>query len=309
MDLPTATRITEVGPRDGLQSHSEWIPTDLKVAMIDRLSSCGFATIEATSFAHPDAVPHLRDAEHVLASITRARSTTYRALVPNERGAQRAVEAGADAVLGLVTASETYNRENQNRSVDESVDEAIRAYDVSVAAGLGFTMAVGMAFFCPFEGPIDRDRVLAIVDRLRGAGIRSFYFAGSLGVEDPAHVGSLLAAAVATWPDAEFGFHVHDLAGFGLVNACAALSGGAAFLESSICGLGGGMHVPSGSSNVATEDLVHLMAASGVEVGVDPAEVVEAARDVARLLGITPRSRVTVCGVRSDLAERGPDPT
>jgi hydroxymethylglutaryl-CoA lyase len=299
--LPRTVSVTEVGPRDGLQSHSSFVATDVKVAMVDRLSATGLRTIEATSFAHPDVVPHLRDAEHVLASIHRRPGVVYRALAPNARGAQRAVDAGADAVLGLVTASETYNRENQNRTIAESVDEAARAYDVATSAGLGFTMAVGMALYCPFEGPIDPECVLAIVESLYETGVRSFYFAGSQGVEDPRHVGHLVGAATTTWPDSQFGFHVHDLSGFGLVNAYAAVCAGATFLESSICGLGGGMHVPSGSSNVATEDLVHLLAACAVATGLDPSEIVSAAQDVADLLGIRPRSRVTMSGVRSDL--------
>ena len=199
--LPLAVAVTEVGPRDGLQSHSSFVETDVKVAIIDRLSAAGFRTIEATSFAHPKAVPHLQDAEQVLASIQRRPGVVYRALAPNERGAQRAVNAGADAVLGLITASETYNRENQNRSIAESIDEARRAFDVTTAAGLGFTMAVGMALYCPFEGRIDEENVLAIVEPLHATGVRSFYFAGSLGVEDPRHVTSLISLATTTWPE------------------------------------------------------------------------------------------------------------
>lgn len=301
MQLPAATRLHEVGPRDGLQSHDRFIPTDVKVAMVDRLSELGFPVIEVTSFAHPDVVPHLRDAEAVMSRIERVPGTVYRALAPNERGARRAIEGGADAVLGLVTVSEEYNQRNQNRSVGETIDEMARTCGVVGAAGLAFTMAVGMAFHCPFEGRIAPARTADVVGQLADVGVRSFYFAGSLGLEDPVHVASVLRMLRAAHPDLELGFHLHDLGGFGLANALAALDAGADFLESSICGLGGGMHVPTGSNNVATEDLVHLLAACGVATGLDPAQVTGAATEVGSMLDLTPRSKVTSCGVRPDL--------
>jgi hydroxymethylglutaryl-CoA lyase len=300
--LPPTTTVVEVGPRDGLQSLDHWVETDDKVRAIDRLSAAGFRVIEVGSFSHPEAVPHLRDTEEVLARIERHPGTTYRALVPNERGAQRAVEAGVDVAAGLVTVSEAYTRRNQRMSVDQAIEQLARAHAVATAAGLGFTAGIGMAFFGPDEGRIPEEQTLDMIARVHALGVRSGYLSGSLGLEDPRHVASVFGAAAAEWPELELGYHVHDLAGFGAANVLAALAGGAAWVEGSICGIGGGTAMPDGMpevGNMATEDLVHLLDSVGISCALDPATVLEAARDVAEVYGVEPRSHVHVSGVRA----------
>lgn len=308
LDLPKRATVVEVGPRDGLQSLDRWIPTDRKVAMVDRLSAAGFAVIEVTGFAHPRVIPHLRDAEAVMAQITRRPGTIYRALVPNAKGAARAADAKVDEMLGLLTVSETYCRKNQNMSVDQAIDQAAMALDIATRAGVRFVMAMGMSFFCPYEGRIPEGRTLDVFTRLYERGIRRFYLAGSLGMEDPRHVNTVFRRIRDRWSDVEVGFHVHNVAGMGAANVVAALDGGASSVEGSICGLGGGIVMPAtmGSvGNLATEDIVHLLNEMGVETGIDTREALRAAQEIAALLGMEPASYVTRCGTRADVLERG----
>ena len=308
IELPDNVTVVEVGPRDGLQSLGRWVETDDKVAMINRLSEAGFRVIEATSFAHPRVVPHLNDAEEVMARITRRKGTVYRVLVPNAKGAERAVRTGADEVLGLLTMSETYLKKNQNMTLDQAVEEAIAAFRIASEAGLGFVMAIGMAFWCPYEGRIAEDKVLAMIQRLHDAGIHHLYLAASAGMEDPRHVNTLFHRVSEGWPEAHIGFHVHNLAGFGMANVVAALDGGARFVEGSICGIGGGIAMPSAMGaigNLATEDIVHGLNEMGIDTGVATEEAMDASRDIATLLDIEPASHLSRCGPRGNAHDEG----
>src|SRR5262245_50042564 len=188
LNLPERITLSEVGPRDGLQSLDRWIDTDTKVAMIDRLSRAGFPVIEVTGFARNTVIPNLKDAEEVCARIERRPGTVYRALVPNARGAERALGAKLDELLGLITVSETYLRKNQNMSMPEALDQAIRCFRLADGAGQDFVMAVGCALWCAYEGTIPQDKTLGVLRQLREGGIRRFYIAGSMGMEDPAQV-------------------------------------------------------------------------------------------------------------------------
>ncbi|MGI4939026.1 MAG: hydroxymethylglutaryl-CoA lyase [Janthinobacterium lividum] len=302
MHFPASVGIAEVGPRDGLQSLDKWVPTDAKVAMIDRLSAAGLPVIEVTGFVHPKVIPHLRDAEEVCARIVRQPGTIYRALVPNSRGAARAVLSRLDELLGLITVSETYLRKNQNMSTDEAVDQAGASFRIADAAGMGFVMAVGVALWCTYEGVIPDARVLGLVGRLRNAGITRFYIAGSTGLEDPRQVNRVFGKLAGAYPDCTFGYHVHNLAGTAAANILAALDAGASFIESAICGIGGGIALPTdiGSvGNYPTEDLVTMLDEMGISTGVVAAEIRRAAMDVAEILGIEPRSR-TGAGISRD---------
>jgi hydroxymethylglutaryl-CoA lyase len=308
LNLPKRILVTEVAPRDGLQSLSRWIDTDLKVAMIDRLSTAGFPVIEVTSFAHPRVVPHLKDAEEVCARIMRRRGTLYRALVPNARGTDRAVAAKVDEVLGLITVSATYLKHNQNMTIDQAVEQAVQSFRIADKAGIGFVMALGMSMWCPYEGLIPEQNVHNLIGRFRDAGMRRFYLAGSMGMEDPRQVGRLFAGLGDCYPDCDLGFHVHNLAGYGSANVLAAIDAGARWIEGSICGIGGGVAVPAdvGSvGNLPTEDIVAMLDEMGIETGLDVREVVSAARDVARLLDIEPRSHVLRAGTRAEILRRG----
>jgi hydroxymethylglutaryl-CoA lyase len=304
LKFPASIAIVEVAPRDGLQSFPRWVDTDVKVAMVDRLSAVGFPVIEVTNFAHPRVIPHLRDAEEVMARIARRPGTVYRAQAPNAHGAQRAVAAKADEILGLITCSETYNRKNQNMTIAEGIDAAIATWRVAEAVGIPFLIAIGMAWWCAYDGDIPASRVLEIIGRLREGGIRRYYLADSMGMETPTRVGRLFRLVTERYPDVELGFHVHNTAGNGLANVAAALDAGANFLEGAICGIGGGIMTPTSLAsvgNLATEDLVHFLNADDVETGLITADVAAAATDIARMLDIACDSYVTNAGTRASI--------
>ncbi|MGE0749795.1 MAG: hydroxymethylglutaryl-CoA lyase [Variibacter sp.] len=304
LEYPERVTVVDVSARDGLQSFHRWVDTDVKVAMVDRLSAAGFPVIEVTNFAHPRVIPHLKDAEEVMERITRRPGIVYRAQAPNARGAERAVAAKAQEILGLITASETYNRKNQNMTVAQGIDSAIATFRIADAAHIPFVMAIGMAYFCAYDGLISEDHVLDLVAKLRNGGIKRYYFAGSLGMEDPRHVNRLIRRALKRFPDIAIGFHVHNLAGNGMANIVAALDAGATFVEGAICGIGGGIMTPTtmgAVGNLATEDIVHLLNEMGIETGVSTEAAVAAARDVAKLLDIKPQSYVTAAGTRAQV--------
>ncbi|MDB5028011.1 MAG: hmgcL [Candidatus Eremiobacteraeota bacterium] len=300
---PSKVTICEVGPRDGLQSFGRKIPTDVKVRMIDRLSATGLPVIEATGFVHPKMIPHLDDAEEVMARIRRRPGTIYRGLAPNERGAERAVAAGVDEVVGLITVSKTYLAKNQNMNLDRAVEQALAVHEIAIAAGKRHAMAIGMAMWCPYEGRIPETEVIAILDRFYDSGMRNMYLAGSMGMEDPRHVGALFAACVARYPDVTFGYHVHNMSGMATANILAALDAGVSFLEGSICGLGGAVAAVA-TGNLPTEDIVAMMTELGVSTGVELAEITAAALDIAQLLEIEPKSFVCRSGTRAEISAR-----
>ena len=302
--LPASITVVDVGPRDGLQSFPRAIDTDTKVKMIDRLSETGLPVIEVTGFAHPRVIPNLADAEIVCERIKRKKGVVYRALVPNARGAQRAVPAKLDELLGLITCSAAYQKKNQNMTLEQGVAEAIATFRVAEKAGIKFVMALGMSMWCAYEGKIPAETVLSILGQFHNAGMRRFYLAGSLGMEDPHQVSELFGRALAKFPDIEVGFHVHNLAGTGTANVLAAIDAGAAFVEGAICGIGGGIAMPktiASVGNLATEDIVHMLNEMGVRTGVETAEIAAAARDIAQLLGIEAGSHTAHVGTRADV--------
>jgi len=308
LNLPAKIIVSEVGPRDGLQSLDKWIDTDTKIAMIDRLSRTRLPVIEVTGFARASVIPNLKDAEEVCARIQRRPGTVYRALVPNVRGTERALESKLDELLGLITVSETYLRKNQNMSPAEAEAEGIACFRKADAAGVGFVMAVGVALWCTYEGLIPEDKTVGLLKRFRNAGIRRFYIAGSTGMEDPVQVASIFRRLGSELPDCEVGYHVHNLSGAGTANVLAALDAGAAFIEGSICGIGGGIAMPTSVAsvgNLPTEDLITLFETMGVRTGVDPQDVVAASREIAAMLGIEPRSHAAQIGTRAELLEQG----
>lgn len=306
LNFPSKMVIAEVGPRDGLQSFPRWIDTDTKVRIVDRLSDLGLPVIEVSSFAHPKVIPHLRDAEEVFERIRRRPSTIYRALVPNARGAQRAAKVRVDEMLGLITISATYTRKNQNMTIDEAIAQNLESFAIAEASDIPFVMALGMSFWCAYEGVIPEDDVIAVVRRLHDGGIRRFYLAGSLGMEDPAHVNRLFSRLGGLFPDAAFGFHIHNLSGMATANILAALDGGAQWLEGAICGIGGGIAMPTrlGSvGNFPTEDLVTMLAEMGIETGIDPEQAAAVSREISAMLGIEPQSHRANGATRKQVAE------
>lgn len=276
--------IHEVAPRDGLQIEPVFVPTADKIALIDRLARTGVAKIEATSFVSPKAIPALADADAVMDGIARVVGVDYAVLVPNARGAARALEHRPDEINLVVSASETHNRANVRMTTAQSLDD-VAAIVALVADRAAINLSVSTAFGCPFEGAIDPDRVMAIIDRAVAAGISRVTLCDTTGVANPAQVGRLCAAAIARYPAIRWTAHFHDTRGMALANAVAAMNAGIVRFDASLGGLGGCPFAPGASGNACTEDLVHMFAAMGHATGVDLAALIDAARTLPALVG------------------------
>jgi hydroxymethylglutaryl-CoA lyase len=284
----TAVSIREVGPRDGFQNEPEVIPTDDKVRLIDRLARTGLRRLEVTSFVRADVIPQLSDAAEVLRRIDPPAGVSLSVLVPNERGLDLALEQ-RDAfheVNLFLSASETHNRKNVNRSVEESLAGLERVVARAREAGLRCEGVISVAFGCPYEGHVPPERVWAIAERLAAAGCAEIAFGDTTGMANPRQVGEFFTAARDRLGDGvELTAHFHNTRGQGLANVVAALGAGVRSFESSFGELGG-CPVPRGATgNIATEDLVSMLHEMGYEPGVDLAALLAAARDVQDVLG------------------------
>ena len=298
MKFPKKIKVIEVGPRDGLQSLNKWIPTQDKIKMVNLLSSANFPVIEVSSFAHPKVVPMLKDAEKVFEQINRKTGIVYRALSPNLKGTFRAVETKmVDEILGLLTVSETYSLKNQNMTLDDAINEAGKSLKLCEKYDVNFVMAIGVAFYCPYDGLISNEKILSVVKGLYDKGIRRVYLAASTGMENPSNINYVFNKTRDKFPDLDCGFHVHDRIGMAATNMFSALDAGATSVEGSICGIGGGIAMPHGTGdygNLPTEDIVTMLNRSNIETLLDTKIVHEIAQEIASLLKINSNSRTNI---------------
>ncbi len=271
-------RITEVGPRDGLQNVKVLIPTDAKVRMVDVLSESGVEEIEVSSFVSPRWVPQMADAEEVFRRIRRREGVVYSALVPNMKGLERALSAKVDKIAVFTAASETFNRKNTNASIEESIRRFIPVVKGAKDSGLMVRGYVSTAFHCYFEGRISPQKVLDVVNRLFDIGVDEVSLGDTTGRAVPEDVRRLMELVLKHHPAESIVLHFHDTYGMGIANVWTAYSEfGINRFDSSAGGLGGCPFVPGASGNVATEDVVFLFEQSGVDTGVDIHRVVEGA--------------------------------
>ena len=286
-ELPSSVRIREVGPRDGFQNEPEVIPTDAKVRLIGMLAASGISRLEVTSFVRPDVIPQLADAEEVLTRVDRPEGVSYSVLVPNQRGLERALthRERFDEVNVFLSASETHNRKNINRAVEESLAELERTIARAREAGLRCEGAIAVSFGCPYEGEVPPERVFSIAERLAAAGCDEVAFGDTTGMANPRGVGEFFAAARERLSDVELTAHFHNTRGQGLANVLAALEQGIDSFESSFGELGGCPVPPGSTGNISTEDLVSMLHEMGVETGIDLGKLIEASRAVQELLG------------------------
>ncbi len=290
--FPSTVRIREVGPRDGFQNEPEVIATADKVRLIDCLSKTGLRRLEVTSFVRPDVIPQLSDAEEVLRSIARADGVSYTVLVPNERGLERGIalmqESGTrlfEEVNLFLSASETHNHKNVNRSVEESLAGLERVIGRARQEGLRCEGVISVSFGCPYEGEIPPDRVFAIGARLAAAGCEEVAFGDTTGMANPVQVREFFEQARERLPGVELTAHFHNTRGQGLANVLAALESGVSSFESSFGELGG-CPVPKGATgNIATEDLVSMLHEMDIESGIDLERLLACARTVQEVLG------------------------
>jgi len=286
--------IREVAPRDGLQNE-EPIPTDGKVRLIDALSGTGVKRIEAVSFVHPKAIPQMADADLVWARITRNPEIRYSALIPNSRGAERAIQAGFQEIEVVVSASDTHNRRNLNRSTEESLDDITNLIALIHSHGSTVEVIVATSFGCPFEGDIDPKRVASIVERVRADGADRIAFGDTTGMATPRRVRDLLSEVR---PDL---LHFHNTRGTGLANVLTALDLGVTEFDASVGGIGGCPYAPGASGNIATEEVVHMLADMGIDTGIDLEKLINVAEMAESLLGRTLPSGVLRAGPRTRL--------
>jgi isopropylmalate/homocitrate/citramalate synthase len=276
--MAVAVTICDVGPRDGLQNEADTLEPALRAELVNRLAAAGLPKIEAVSFVNPERVPQMAGAEEVVAGIERRDGVAYAGLVLNHPGYERFAATELDELHFTLAATESFNKRNANRSVDESVQELAR-----IETERPVSASISVSFGCPFEGEVEAGSVLRLAERLVEAGAGEIVFADTIGVGVPRQVRKLLAGAGKL--GVGVGIHLHDTRNTGLANACAALEAGARAFESSVGGIGGCPFAPRATGNVATEDLVYLLHGEGIETGVHLDALIGAAEWLAGILG------------------------
>jgi hydroxymethylglutaryl-CoA lyase len=297
-DLPERISVREVGPRDGLQNEDP-VPTDAKIELIDRLSATGVRRIEAVSFVRPEAIPQMADASEVWQRITKAPSVRYSALVPNLRGATRALDSGLTEIEAVVSASDTHNRKNVNRGTEESLDDIAVIFDRAHQRGATCQVIVSTAWGCPYEGDVPVARVVRVAGRAVADGADSVSFGDTTGMATPRRVRELVGEFRLAYPDVPLNLHFHNTRGTGLANVLTALELGVTDFDASVGGLGGCPYAPGASGNIATEELVHMVEDMGVATGIDLAAMIDAAADAERIIGRQLPSQVLRAGPRT----------
>jgi hydroxymethylglutaryl-CoA lyase len=301
VQLPASVSIREVGPRDGLQSEPP-VPVEDRVRLVDALSATGVRRIEVGSFVSPRAVPAMAGSDQVFAAIGRRPGVTYSALVPNRRGAEDALAAGADRLQVVVAASESYNRANVNRAVAQTMEEI--AGVVALAGATPVEATVSTAWGCPYEGEVPRERVVALAERLAAMGCAGVSLGDTTGMATPTRVEALLAALDGRVP--ALNCHFHDTRGTGLANLLAAVQAGCSDFDCAVGGLGGSPTAAGAAGNVASEDVVHMLDDMGVATGIDLDALLAAAEVAGALVDHPLRGRVLAAGPRTRLlADRG----
>jgi hydroxymethylglutaryl-CoA lyase len=306
MPWPESVSLREVGPRDGLQNE-EPVSTEAKVRLLDALSHTGVRRIEAVSFVHPKAIPQMADADEVWAHADKVPGVRYSALVPNSRGAQRALEAGFAEIEVVVSASDTHNRRNVNRSTAESLDDITGLIRTVHDAGATCEVIVSTSFGCPFEGNVSPERVGWVIDRVVADGADRVAFGDTTGMATPRRVADLLDVVRVRQPDIPMLLHFHNTRGTALANILTALEYGITEYDASVGGLGGCPYAPGATGNVATEEVVHMLEDMGVQTGIDLAALIDAARLAQQIVGRTLDSGVLRAGPRLPFDRPAPD--
>ena len=296
------TRIyfNEVVTRDGFQIEPEFIATDAKVALIDALSLCGYAKIEATSFVSPKAIPMLRDAEEVMGRISRAPGVEYTVLVPNLRGAERALESKADELNLVMSTSETHNRANLRMGREQSfaaLAEVVRHVDGRTPINVSLSTAFG----CPMEGDVPEAEVVQFAERFAGLGVRGLTICDTTGMAHPAQVAHMVETLQQRLSGVQLTLHFHNTRGMGLANVLAAVQGGIVRFDGSLGGLGGCPYAPGASGNICSEDAVHMLHAMGYDTGMDLPRLLSVARGLPDIVGHDVPGQVAKAGLITDL--------
>lgn len=301
IEIPKKVTVTEVGTRDGFQAEAQFIPTDTKIRLINELIAAGVPRLEFSSFVSPRAIPQLADVVEVLEGVQRDSGSTLAALVPNERGAARAAAAGVDEMVTFVSASESHNLKNVNRTIGESLkgfDEVARIASID---GVPVHGAIATAFGCPFEGDVPVTSLERIARHYRDLGFVGISLGDTTGMATPLLVKRAVRHLRDTLPDLHVTLHFHNTRGVGLANVMAGLSEGIDGYEASFAGIGGCPFAPGATGNICTEDLVYLLHEMGIETGIDLERLCAIARDVETVVGRTLPGQVMKAGHRLQL--------
>ncbi len=292
MSLPSFVKIVEVGPRDGLQNEKTIVPAAVKIAFINRLSQTGLRAIEATSFVSPKWIPQLADAEEVFRSIEKKPGVAYPVLVPNEKGMQRALDAGAKEASIFTAASETFNHKNINCSIAESIERFKPVMVMAAKHGIRVRGYISTVIGCPYEGAIKPEAVAQVAKQLADLGCYEISLGDTIGVGTPIKAQRMLAAVAAQVPMQKLAAHFHDTYGQALANIHACLELGVAVVDSSTSGLGGCPYAKGATGNVATEDVLFMLTGMGIETGVGMAKLLAAGQFINQALARQPESKL-----------------
>jgi hydroxymethylglutaryl-CoA lyase len=298
--MTTRIYFNEVATRDGFQIEPAFIPTDTKVALVDALSECGYAKIEVTSFTSPKAIPMLRDADEVMGRIRRVPGVEYTVLVPNLRGAERALEARADELNLVMSTSETHNLANLRMPMARSFT-ALSEVIQRVAGQTPVNVSLSCSFGCPMEGDVPQQDVLDWVARFADQGVRGVTICDTTGMAHPAQVSRLVEALQARFAQLQLTLHFHNTRGMGLANVLAAVQGGIRRFDGSLGGLGGCPYAPGASGNICSEDAVHMLDAMGYDTGMNLPRLLDLARQIPEIVGHAVPGQVAKAGRITDL--------
>ena len=285
MKLPAEVTIYEVGPRDGLQNEARNVPTADKIRFIDALVASGIRAIEITSFVSPKWIPQLADSAEVARGVQRPPGVRMSALVPNRRGLDTALASGMKEIAVFMSSSETHNKKNVNKTIDETLAAFDEVVPAALDAGLKVRAYLSTCFGCPYEGEVDPERVVSLVGRLADMGVYQVSVSDTIGVANPAQTEDVLSRVLAKQPVDRIAVHMHDTQGTALANVVVALQMGITTVDSAAGGLGGCPYAPGASGNLATEDVVAMLHAMGVAPGIDLDKLTEASRTASTFVG------------------------
>ena len=283
--LPPEVTLYEVGPRDGLQNEARPIPTNDKVALIDALSDTGLRAIEITSFVNPKWIPQLADATEVAARIKRKPGIVYSALVPNKQGLDSALKSGMKEIAVFMSASETHNKKNVNKTIAATLQAFKETVPPALAAGLKVRAYVSTVYGCPYEGAVDPAKALELCRELRALGCYQVSLGDTIGIANPRQVRDVLTRVLAEIPPADVAVHFHDTRGTALANILIAVEMGITTVDAALGGLGGCPYAPGASGNVATEDVVYMLEEMGVRTGIDMDRLIDCAALASSVVG------------------------
>lgn len=291
MNLPSSVKLVEVSARDGLQNETHFIPTETKIALVNRLSAAGFKSIEAASFVSPKWIPQMADGADVMAGIERQPATCYGVLTPNMRGLEAALAAGADEVVIFGAASEGFSQKNINCSIAQSIDRFTPVAQAALAAGVRLRASISCSYGCPYDGPTSIAQVLEVVKRFQDLGVQEYDIADTIGVGTPLHTIELFQAVSSHIAIERVAGHFHDTYGQALANILAALQVGVSIFHSSVAGLGGCPYAKGATGNVASEDVVYMLHGMGIHTGIDLNLLVETGTWISQQIGKASQSR------------------